>query len=251
MPTTVSGAGALFYARRGAAGPPLVCIHGAGGTHSHWGYQLRDLSSVASVYALDLPGHGRSPLPGRANIAEYCAAMLALLDALGLERAWLAGHSMGGAIALSAALTRPERVAGLALVGSGARLRVAPAILDGLAGDYAATVRLIVRSSYAPGTPDDLLARAEADYARCDPQVYRNDFLACDGFDLRARLGELACPVAVVCGDADRMTPPRYSQELCDGIAGARLTIVAGAGHMAPIERPAAVSAALRELLSR
>jgi pimeloyl-ACP methyl ester carboxylesterase len=251
MPTIDTRAGAIFYARRGTAGLPVIAIHGAGGTHRHWGYQMRDLADLAPFYALDLPGHGRSALPGRASVPEYGAAVLALLDACRLDRAVLAGHSMGGAIALWAALEQPERVAGLALVGSGARLRVAPAILQGLAEDYRATQQMIVRMSYAPGAPAELLAQADADYARCDPQVYRDDFVACDGFDLRGRLGELGLPATIVCGDADRMTPPKYSHELQAGIVGAALTLVGEAGHMALIERPAVVSAALRELLAR
>jgi pimeloyl-ACP methyl ester carboxylesterase len=157
---------------------------------------------------------------------------------------------MGSAVALWIALARPDRVAGLALVGGGARLRVAPAILRGLAEDYAATVRMIVRASYAPDAPAELRAKAEVEYARCDPQVYLNDFVACDRFDVRERLGDVRCPTAVICGDADRMTPPADSHELCAGIAGAALTIVPGAGHMAMIEQPAAVSAALRGLLA-
>jgi len=251
MPIIETAAGPLFYAQHGSAGLPVVAITGAGGTHRHWGYQMRDLAGIARLYTLDLPGHGRSPLPGRASVPEYGAAVLALLDACQLERAVLVGHSMGGAIALWAALERPERVAGLALVGSGARLRVAPAILQGLAADYLATQRMIVRMSYAPGTPAELLAQADADYARCDPQVYRDDFAACNDFDLRTRLGELSHPTAIVCGDADQMTPPKYSRELQAGIMGAALTMVARAGHMAMIERPAAVSAALRELVGR
>lgn len=249
MPYLGTPAGQLFYAQRGAGAAPLICIHGAGGTHRHWGYQLRDLAATTQVYALDLPGHGRSALPGRTSIAEYGAAVAALLGACGIERCALAGHSMGGAIALWLAIECPERVAGLALVGSGARLRVAPAILQGLAENYTTTVRAIVHASYAPGASAELLAQAEADYARCDPQVYQNDFVACDRFDLRERLHDLRCPTVVVCGDADRMTPLKHSAELHASIAGASLAVVPGAGHMAMIERPAAVSAALRQLM--
>jgi pimeloyl-ACP methyl ester carboxylesterase len=156
---------------------------------------------------------------------------------------------MGGAIALWTALAVPERIAGLALVGSGARMRVAPVILDGLLGERLATIRMIVEYSYAPGTPEPELRRAEKSYALCDPVVYRGDFLACDSFDVLARLAEISCPTAVICGDADRMTPPKYAKALRDHIPGASLTLLPGAGHMAPIERPAEVSAALRELL--
>jgi pimeloyl-ACP methyl ester carboxylesterase len=251
MPTISTTAGNIFYLKRGTGGPPLICIHGAGGEHGHWGYQLRDLSHAAQVYAIDLPGHGRSASPGRGTIAGYAEAVLAFLDALGLDQAALAGHSMGGAVALQAALDAPERVVGLGLVGAGGRMRVAPAILGGLAGDRLATIRTIVEYSYAPDASEQMRRQAEAAYALADPQVYRGDYLACDAFDVLARLGEISCPTVVVCGTADRMTPPKYAEALRDGIPGATLVLIPGAGHMAPIERPAEVSAALRGLISR
>jgi pimeloyl-ACP methyl ester carboxylesterase len=251
VPTISTHAGDIFYLKRGTRGPPLVCVHGAGGAHGHWGYQLRGLSDIAQVYTLDLPGHGRSAPPGRDTIAGYTIVALDFMDALGLERAALAGHSMGGAIALQAALDAPGRVAGLGLVGAGGRMRVAPAILDGLRGDRLTTIRTIVEYSYAPDAPERMHRQAEAAYALCDPAVYRGDYLACDTFDVLARLGEIGCPTTVVCGAADRMTPPKYAEALRDRIPGATLALIPGAGHMAPIERPAEVSAALRELVAR
>ncbi len=143
MPVVSTPAGDIFYLGRGRGDTALICVHGAGGTHAHWGYQMRDLSDASLIYTIDLPGHGRSTPPGRTTVAEYGAALLDMIDVLGLERAALVGHSMGGAIALWAALQAPERVAGLGLVGTGGRLRVAPAILDGLSRDLLATIRLI------------------------------------------------------------------------------------------------------------
>ena len=251
MPLISTEAGALFYTQRGKTGEALVCLHGAGGTHTHWGYQLRDLAGAARLYALDLPGHGRSALPGRLSVDDYAASVLAFMDAVGLERAALTGHSMGGAIALSAALSHPERVAGLGLVATGARLRVAPAILEGFTRDLAANIHMIVEYSYAAGAPAELRAQAERAYALCDPAVYRGDYLACDGFDVLDQLGEIGCPAEIVCGAEDRMTPPRYAELLRDRIGGARLTLVPGGGHMLPIEQPGAVTAALRALVGR
>lgn len=251
MPIASTPSGDIFYITRGTSGPALVCIHGAGGTHMHWGYQVRDLSAMARVYALDLPGHGRSAPPGRTRIADYSAVLIDFLDACGIASAVLAGHSMGAAIALWTALAAPERVSGLGLVGAGARLRVAPAILAGFDRDVPATIRMIVACSYAPSAPAALLAQAEAAYARCDPRVYHGDFVACDNFDVRAQLHAIRCPVAIVCGTEDRLTPPHYSAALRDGIPGATLTLVPNAGHMVLIEQPDAVSQALRALLTR
>jgi pimeloyl-ACP methyl ester carboxylesterase len=251
VPTITTPAGDIFYLKRGNTGPPLICIHGAGGTHQHWGNQLRDLSDIVQLYALDLPGHGRSAPPGRDSIAGYVRALLAFMDALGLWSAALAGHSMGGAVALQAALDVPERVSALGLIGTGGRMRVAPAILDGLSGDRLATIRTIVEYAYAPDVSERTRRQAEAAYALCDPTVYRGDYLACDAFDVLSRLVEIDCPTAVVCGMADRLTPPKYAEALRERVPSSTLTLIAGAGHMAPIERPAEVSVALRELITR
>jgi pimeloyl-ACP methyl ester carboxylesterase len=133
----------VFYAERGH-GPPLVCVHGAGGAHGHWAGLFAGLAPAARAIAVDLPGHGRSAPPAHATIAAYAAALAAFLDDLGAGPALLAGHSMGAAVALELAVARPDLARGLALVGAGARLRVAPAILAGLAADPPAAVAQLV-----------------------------------------------------------------------------------------------------------
>lgn len=238
---------AIFYAARGA-GPPLVCLHGAGGTHTHWGYVLAGLSESARVLAPDLPGHGRSRGPAPSTVAGYGAAALALLDALGLERAILAGHSMGAAAAIEAALAAPGRIAGLALVGAAARLRVAPAILAGLAADPAAAIDQLVTMMY-PGPSAHLRAPAAAAYLR-DPDLLRADFAACDGWDARARVPALACPALVICGEGDVMTPPRLATELAGMLAGSRLALLPEVGHVPMLEAPEATVEAMRAWLN-
>lgn len=244
MPT----AAGLFYAARGA-GPPLVCLHGAGGSHTHWGHVLAGLADVARVIVPDLPGHGRSAPAGEATIAGYGAAVLALLDSLGLERAALAGHSMGAAVALEAALAAPDRVTGLALVGAGARLRVAPAMLAGLAEAPDEAIERLVTAMF-PEPSAHLRAAAVAEYRR-DPARLRADLLACDGWDVRARLSALSCPAAVVCGELDALTPPRLASELAGLLDGAALTLLPRVGHVPMLEAPAETVAALRAWAAR
>src|SRR4030065_234274 len=120
---------AFSHGAENVSRPPLVFIHGAGGTHLHWPPQVRRLHGQR-VFALDLPGHGKSSGVGSQNIADYAKAAVDFLDAARLNAAVFVGHSMGSAIALTLALDFPKRVLGLGLVGSGARLRVAREILD-------------------------------------------------------------------------------------------------------------------------
>jgi pimeloyl-ACP methyl ester carboxylesterase len=226
----------------------VVFIHGAGGTHQHWLYQVRDLAESSS-YAMDLPGHGRSEGPGRDTIAAYGDWIVAFLDALGLDLAVLVGHSMGGGIALDVALRYPARVAGLGLVATGARLRVSPAILDGIRQDPEATVRLICDWAYGPEAPPEMVRLGRRQIAATAVDVLYGDYAACDAFDVRDRLDLISVPTLVLCGTHDRMTPSKYAVYLRDNIAGASLRLVEGAGHMVMVEKPQAVARALTVLL--
>ena len=105
--------------------PPVLLIHGAGGHHLYWPPQIRRLSNHR-VFAMDLPGHGQSDGIGRDRIEDYVDDVVAFMAAVGLNAAVWIGHSMGGAIALHAAVHRPRRVLALGLVGCGARMRVDP-----------------------------------------------------------------------------------------------------------------------------
>lgn len=237
----------VFYAQRGA-GLPLVCLHGAGGTHRHWAQLFAPLSAMVRLIAPDLPGHGRSAPPGRSSIAAYAADVLALLDRLGLERVVLAGHSMGAAAALEVALAAPQRVAGLALLGASARLRVAPQLLQGFVTDRDAAITLLAQLIF-PEAAAALRAPAVAEFQQCDPLVLHADFAACDGWDVRQRLGTLHLPALLITGAADGLTPPKLAQEL-QTLLGAELVLLPGVGHMPMLEAPAATAAALRTWLA-
>lgn len=249
---TVAGETVYYVHRRGrrAIRSPLVFIHGAGGSHQLWLYQVRGMPQATS-YALDLPGHGNSTGQGRDSVAAYAEWLIAFLDAAGLEQATLVGHSMGGAIAIEIALRHPERVDGLYLVATGARLRVAPAVLHGLRHDLAATVRLVAGWCFSPQVPPEMIHLSELQIAATSPEVLYGDFAACDAFDVTGRLSEIGSPTAIVCGTEDRMTPPKYAAYLRDKIPGAVLHLIEGAGHMVMLEKPGEVTAILAEDIER
>jgi pimeloyl-ACP methyl ester carboxylesterase len=244
MPYTDVAAEKIFYfhhqdAPKGQGA--LLFVHGAGGSHLHWPPQLRRLAG-ANTYALDLPGHGQSEGQGRRSISAYADFVAAFLKVLGLEKVTLVGHSMGGATALDFALRYPERLTGLVPVGSGARLRVAPAILDGVRRDFEAAVRLICDYAFALDAPEQLKREGRRQMGQTHPDVLYGDFAACDAFDVMDRLGEIRCPTLAVCGTADRLTPSKYSIYLRDNIPGAQLVLIEGAGHMVMLEQPETVS---------
>lgn len=226
----------------------LVFVHGAGGSHLNWPPQLRRLAG-ANTYTLDLPGHGQSAGQGRTSISAYADFVAAFLETLGLGKVTLIGHSMGGATALDFALRYPEGLARLVLVGSGARLRVAPAILDGIRQDFEAAVRLICDYAFAPDAPEQLKREGRRQMGQTHPDVLYGDFAACDAFDVMDRLGEIRCPTLAICGTADRLTPPKYSTYLRDHIPAAQLVLIEGAGHEVMLEQPEAVSQAIADFM--
>lgn len=232
--------------------PAVVLIHGAGGTHLYWPAEVRRLPGQL-VYAPDLPGHGKSGGRGQQSIAAYASAIQEWLDALGIHSAVFVGHSMGSAIALTLALDYPQRVTGLVLVGAGAKLRVAPQLMDAVESPstYLKAVHLVVEWSFSLETPQTLKDLAEKRMAETRPSVLAADLKACDEFDVTERLGEIQKPTLIICGTEDKMTPLRYSNYLAERIANAELAVIPQAGHMVQLEQPRRVLEAIQGFLGR
>jgi pimeloyl-ACP methyl ester carboxylesterase len=250
LPYVEVGSRRVYYASHGQPeGTPVVLIHGAGGNRLLWGSQIRSLSLSHHVAAVDLPGHGRSDGPGMATIAELAEVAAEVVGCLG-SRAVVVGHSMGGGVAMQLALERPNLVAGLVLVATGSRLRVAPSLLASLRSDFALAAESIAGLAFAPETASKIRKRGERALLAAGPDTLPADFRACDAFDVQARLASISAPCLVICGAKDRMTPLKYSEYLSRAICGAHLQVVESAGHMVMLEKPAAVSHAILAFLA-
>ncbi len=236
---------------RYGSGVPLVFIHGAGGSTLSWAFQKTFFEGSRTVFLVDLPGHGNSSGPSFDSIAGYTDTLKDALEDNAIQAAFVVGHSMGGAIAMDLAMRYPALVRGVVLIGTGARLKVYPAILDGILKETEKTARMIIDTAFSPASPEKLKERVFAEYIKNDPQTVFNDFRACDGFNMMGRLDSLSVPALVICGKEDRFTPVKYSHYLTDTIPGAGLVLVEGAGHMVMIERPADVNSAIQAFLER
>lgn len=267
MEITVAGEPAYAYTGGKSPAPgdfaslPLVVfIHGAQQDHSCWGLQSRWFAHHGFVVAVpDLPGHGRSggaPLESVEAIAEWIAA---LLDALSASKAFLIGHSMGSLVALETALMHPQRVSRLALVGCALPMPVADVLLNAAREDEPKAAGMVNGWSYSataqmggntvPGLW--LLGMNERLMARQKPGVFHTDLAACNTYTRPLEsLTALACPVLVIAGGADRMTPLTASKALTTVIPYGRLTVLPGSGHALMAERPDGVLDALREFAS-
>ncbi len=236
---------------RYGSGIPLVFIHGAGGSTLSWAFQRPHFEGSYQVILADLPGHGNSEGPSCDSVGGYADALKDALTFNKVPAAFIVGHSMGGAVAIDLAMRYLALVRGIVLIGTGARLKVYPEILEGIVKDKEKTARMIIDTAFSPAFPEKLKEKVFTEYMKNDAKTVFNDFTACDGFNVMGQLGSLSVPALVICGKEDRFTPVKYSHYLTDTIPGAGLVLIEGAGHMVMIERPAEVNRSIEEFISR
>jgi pimeloyl-ACP methyl ester carboxylesterase len=197
--------------------------------------------------AVDLPGHPHGAALDR--IEALAGALAPAVESLDGPRA-LVGHSLGGAVALELARTRPELVDGLVLIASGARLPVPEAVLDSVHSDPAAERRRLMEAFVAdPDLP--ISGEVGAALAECDDAVLAADYAACAAADLRGRLAAVRAPALVIAGGDDRLTPPWLSEELARELPMAQLVLVPGARHMAMADADGTVNLLAAAFLAR
>lgn len=223
----------------------IVFLHGAGGSHHTFRDQWAGLKGPMRLVIPDLPGHGGSAGSPRESVEAYAAWLVDFLKEVGIDRFLLAGHSMGGAIALQAALGGIKGLEALVLLGTGARLRISPAIFEGIGGRFREFAPELVGWMTSAASSDVLRDDITGDVLSTRPATFLSDFHACNGFDVMNRLDAIRVPTLVVNGDDDRLTPLKYGEYLAANIPGAVLKIIHGAGHLAMLEKPTEVNAVI------
>ena len=218
---------------------PVVLIHGVGGTHLNWPSEIRRLPNLR-VYAIDLPGHGKSGQRGLQTIEAYAECILTWMEAIKLHRAVFVGHSMGGAIALTLAKKHADCVLGLGLIGTGARLRTNPAIMENVANTQTSTaaISFIISKAFSHNADSRLVELARLRMTEIRPSVLYGDFTACNAFDMMDSLSMIRTPTVIACGQNDELTPLRFAQYMNDHIYGSQLVVIPNAGHMVMLEQP-------------
>jgi pyruvate dehydrogenase E2 component (dihydrolipoamide acetyltransferase) len=241
---------AIRYLRQGEGGTPLVLIHGFGGDLNNWLFNQEALAACRAVISFDLPGHGQSSKQvGNATLGEFAQVLHDLMDALDVPKAHLAGHSMGGAIALEFALAHPGRVASLTLIASAG---LGPEINGGyIDGFIASTGRRDLKPHLEQLFADpelvsrqminDILAYKRLDGVDAALRAIRDKF--CPGGKqavvVRDRIGTLAMPIRLIWGEKDAILPPRHA----DGLPGSvKVTKLPNAGHMPQMEAASEVN---------
>lgn len=247
-----------------AALPCIVFIHGAGNDHSGFTLLARWAAHHGfGVLAVDLPGHMRTPGPLLPDVPAHARWVLALLDAAGVKHATLVGHSMGSLIALEAAGQAPERVSRLVLIGTAYPMIVSDALLKTARENPLAAMKMVTSWSVSthaskPSFPGPgawvhgsnlALARRVQAAGPAGSNVFLHGFEVCNayagGMEAAARV---RCPVTMILGQADIMTPPRATKELAAAVK-ARVVLVPS-GHHQMAEAPEATLVALRAALA-
>ncbi len=230
--------------------PPVLLIHGAGGNHISWPPQIRRLAGE-TIYALDLPGHGQSEGTGRQSIEAYVEDVILFMQSLKIKAAVIVGISMGSAIALALALKCPKKVKALALLGGGAKMRVAQTVLEtaGSPNTFESAVDTINTNCFSEDTQQNIIQLSKQSMLKMRPPVLLGDFLACNEFNVIDQLEKINLPTLVICGLEDKMTPQKFSESLHAGIANSTLHILDHAGHMVMLEQPDEVADLLKRFL--
>ena len=225
----------------------LVCLHGLVDRLEIWDRLTPGLRDRGRVVRVDQRGHGESEAPpGPYGRADLAADVVAVLDTLGIARAILVGHSMGGIVSMATTLGHPERVAGLVLIGTASRCsekvaqwyeRIAVAgERDGLGG--------LARTIYGEKTGRTITGQAEgiAHVTRMLKSLYDDP--------LTPVLGEVRCPALLLVGEHDPMGP-RASSTIADALVDAELHVIPDCGHWVHVEKPASIVEAMGPWLER
>lgn len=266
--------GASIYCYTGgkafdAAKPTVVFIHGVLNDHSVWALQSRYMANHGwNVLAIDLPGHCRSGGEAPASVEQAADFIGALLDAAGVQRAALVGHSWGSLIAMEAAARLQDRVSHLMLVGTAFPMKVSPALIEASQSDPEKALRMVnVFSRNTLAAPPSALGPGTWVFGtgmalgrrvlRSNPavNVFHRGFVACDSYaGGEAAMAQLTCPVLFALGAQDQMTPPKAAQGLVNAARAAGKSVLMASlpvGHHQMTEAPEETLFALRDFLAR
>ena len=239
--------------------PLIIFLHSSGFDHTVFALLARWFAHRGySVLVPDLPGHGHSSGEHLGSIGAMADWTIALMDAAGVHKAALVGHSMGALIALEAAAHHPRKITALALISTAVAMPVSKKLLAAAAADDYAAIemvtiwgkgrRAVLGGSLAPGTW--MLGNAARTMERARPGVLFKDLSACNDYrDGRTSAAKVKVPVTIVLGERDLMTPPKGGLELAAALPNAKVTVLKEAGHMLMSERPDELLGAIRDFV--
>ncbi|MFI1101894.1 alpha/beta fold hydrolase [Streptomyces melanogenes] len=229
--------------------PVLVLGPSLGTTWHMWDRQIPELAGTWRIVRFDLPGHGGAPALPAVSVSELADRLVATLDELGVQRFGYAGSAISAAVGADLALRHPQRLASLALIAASARFGTADEFRqrgvvvrsNGMDPMARSAPERWFTPAYAAAQPA-IVEWAVQMVRTTDPGCYIAACEALAAFDIRADLARIGVPTLVLAGAEDRVTGPGDARTLVAGVPDARLAVVPGAAHLAPVEQPAAVT---------
>jgi pimeloyl-ACP methyl ester carboxylesterase len=231
--------GARLHYQRAGSGEPVILIHGLSASSRWWRHNVDALAKRFTVYTIDLIGFGRSRGRQRFVLADSAALLARWMESVGIERAHIVGHSMGGYIAAQLAVEHPERILRLVLVDAAVPLPRKSRLQH-----------LLHLGREMRYTPPQFLHLLATDAALAGPRTVlsaANQLLVAD---LEPELGKIAAPALIVWGEHDPLVPPEIGDRLAELIPNARRCVIPGSGHKPMLERPEAFNAAVIAFLT-
>ena len=257
MPNVVQAHGLDIAYERVGAGPPLVLVHGAASDSRMWQPQLAGLADEFTVVAWDEPGAGRSAdVPADFVLADYANCLAALIDALELSPAHVAGLSWGGTVALELYRHHPELVATLILVDTYAGWKGSlPAAevrarVEGVRQMLAAGADLFdptLPGLFGGAPPAEFVPLLEAMAADVRPESMKTALLVMAEADQRDLLPHIAVPTLLIWGELDARSPLGVARQFDDAVPDTKLVVIPRTGHVSNLEQPERVNDAIRE----
>jgi 3-oxoadipate enol-lactonase len=237
----------------GGRATPIVCLHGVGSDKSVWHPQIAHFGRERRAIAFDYPGYGDSdPAPEGTTRDDYASAIISAMHELGVDRAHICGLSLGGVVAIAMHHAAPDRCASLILADTFAVHSDGRAIYDrSIAGSADLPAMAEARVDKLLAQPADPAVRREVveTMSRIEPAAYRIGAEAVWLADQRERAAAIDKPTLILVGDQDFITPVELSNELLDLITQARMQVIAGAGHLTNLEKPAEFNRCVDEFL--
>jgi pimeloyl-ACP methyl ester carboxylesterase len=232
---------------------PIIFVHGAGLDAASWRFQT---DFFAESVAVDLPGHGSSPLDPLDTVSDYAKWLVDWARHMSSGPVTLVGHSMGSLVVLEAAATNPDFVDNLVLIATSANMAVHRDLLAAARRRDPEAAALVTKWSLPKdggfGRPKKWVAYMRQAFAgSVAGGVMATDLSACETYSQATEMAAtVACPALLILGERDVMTKPKTAQPLAAALPDARIVMLEGAGHMLPLERPAAVNEAIALFLS-
>jgi len=191
-----------------------------------------------TLIVIDLPSHGKSEILSELSLDLYVEVIKGLVESLQIKKFILCGHSLGGAIAQSYYFKHPIEIISLILVSTGARLRVSPVILKLTKENFKEYLDSIRAGGFYRKTPKEIVDSFIQETSRMDNMVVHRDYSICDKFDVMEKISSINVPCLIICGNADKLTPLKYSKFFADNIKNSKLITINNTGHMVMLEKP-------------